>query len=44
MSEKRDRLGQWPFESESEITGQGLQRLKNGRFNKVSEKNCIKFY
>lgn len=44
MSETRDRLGQWPFESESEITGQGLQRLKNGRFNKVSEKSCIKFY
>jgi hypothetical protein len=36
MSENRDRLGQWPVESESEIAGQGLQRLKNGRFNKVS--------
>lgn len=37
MSEvSRDRLGQWPFESESELPGQGLQRLKNGRFNKVS--------
>lgn len=34
----RDRLGQWPVESESELAGQGLQRLKNGRFNKVSEK------
>lgn len=33
----RDRLGQWPVESESELSGQGLQRLKNGRFNKVSE-------
>lgn len=37
MSEvARDRLGQWPIESESELPGQGLQRLKNGRFNKVS--------
>jgi hypothetical protein len=37
MSEvSRDRLGQWPTESESELAGQGLQRLKNGRFNKVS--------
>lgn len=37
MSEvSRDRLGQWPLESESELPGQGLQRLKNGRFNKVS--------
>ena len=37
MSEvSRDRLGQWPVESESELTGQGLKRLKNGRFNKVS--------
>lgn len=34
----RDRLGQWPMESESELSGQGLLRLKNGRFNKVSEK------
>lgn len=39
MSEvSRDRLGQWPLESESEMSGQGLQRLKNGRFNKVSWK------
>lgn len=37
MSEvARDRLGQWPLESDSELTGQGLQRLKNARFNKVS--------
>lgn len=37
MSEvARDRLGQWPIESESELPGQGLQRLNNGRFNKVS--------
>lgn len=37
MSEvSKDRLGQWPLESESELAGQGLQRLKNGRFNKVS--------
>jgi hypothetical protein len=37
MSEvARDRLGQWPMDSESELAGQGLQRLKNGRFNKVS--------
>jgi hypothetical protein len=35
MSEHRDRLGQWPVESESEIAGQGLHRIKNGRFNKV---------
>lgn len=47
MSEvSRDRLGQWPLESESELSGQGLQRLKNGRFNKVSGKiknrfNCL---
>jgi hypothetical protein len=43
MSEvSRDRLGQWPLESESEMAGQGLQRLKNGRFNKVSlEKNRL---
>lgn len=34
----RDRLGQWPLESESELSGQGLLRLKNGRFNKVSGK------
>jgi hypothetical protein len=33
----RDRLGQWPTESESEMSGQGLQRLRNGRFNKVSK-------
>lgn len=32
-----DRLGQWPTESESEMSGQGLQRLRNGRFNKVSK-------
>lgn len=39
MSEvARDRLGQWPLESESELAGQGVQRLKNGRFNKVSKK------
>ena len=38
MSEvSRDRLGQWPLESEAELSGQGVQRLKNGRFNKVSE-------
>lgn len=43
MSESRDRLGQWPFESESEIAGQGLQRLKNGRFNKVCANNFIFF-
>lgn len=37
MSEvSRDRLGQWPSESESELPGQGLQRLKNAQFNKVS--------
>ncbi|KAL7021929.1 hypothetical protein ACKWTF_012072 [Chironomus riparius] len=34
MCETRDRLGQWPIESESEITGYGLQRIRNGRFNK----------
>lgn len=39
MSEvSKDRLGQWPIESEAELQGQGLQRLKNGRFNKVSRK------
>ena len=39
MSEvSRDCLGQWPLESESEMSGQGLQRLRNGRFNKVSWK------
>lgn len=34
-----DRLGQWPVESDSEIAGNlsGLDRLRNGRFNKVSE-------
>lgn len=43
MSEvARDRLGQWPVESESELEGQGMQRLKNGRFNKVSRKWKIK--
>lgn len=37
MSEvAKDRLGQWPIKSESEMAGQGVQRLKNGRFNKVS--------
>lgn len=42
MSEvSRDRLGQWPLDSESELAGQGLQRLKNGRFNKVSSKKKI---
>lgn len=40
----RDRLGQWPLESESELSGQGLLRLKNGRFNKVSEKFPRKFH
>ncbi|KAG5671376.1 hypothetical protein PVAND_001577 [Polypedilum vanderplanki] len=34
MSESRDRLGQWPVESEAELTGQGLQRLKNNHYNK----------
>ena len=38
----RDRLGQWPMESESELSGQGLLRLKNGRFNKVSENFKVK--
>ena len=42
MCETRDRLGQWPIESESEITGYGLQRLRNGRFNKVSKELSIK--
>jgi hypothetical protein len=42
MCEARDRLGQWPTESESEITGYGLQRLRNGRFNKVSKEISIK--
>lgn len=32
----RDVHTQWPIESESELAGQGLARLKNGRFNKVS--------
>jgi len=41
MCETRDRLGQWPIESESEITGYGLQRLRNGRFNKVSKELLI---
>lgn len=31
----RDTNTQWPIESESELAGQGLDRLKNGRFNKV---------
>lgn len=45
MSEvARDRLGQWPVESESELAGQGLQRLKNGRFNKVSRKSDEKIF
>lgn len=44
MSEvSRDRLGQWPIESESEMSGQGVQRLKNGRFNKVSEREKNRF-
>lgn len=34
----RDVHTQWPIESESELPGQGLARLKNGRFNKVSKK------
>jgi hypothetical protein len=43
MSEvSRDRLGQWPLESESELPGQGLQRLKNGRFNKVSPESRVR--
>jgi hypothetical protein len=33
----RDVNTQWPIESESEMAGQGLARLKNGRFNKVRE-------
>lgn len=39
MSEcSRDRLGQWPVESDSEVAGgvSGFGRLHNGRFNKVS--------
>jgi hypothetical protein len=36
-NESRDRLGQWPYESESEVNGQGMERLNNGRFNKVSK-------
>lgn len=45
MSEvARDRLGQWPFESEAELAGQGLQRLKNGRFNKVSVRRKRKLF
>lgn len=43
MCETRDRLGQWPMESESELTGYGLQRLRNGRFNKVSSDFKPKF-
>lgn len=39
----RDRLGQWPTESESEMSGQGLDRLRNGRFNKVSKINPINY-
>jgi hypothetical protein len=31
----RDVNTQWPIESESELAGQGLTRLRNGRFNKV---------
>lgn len=31
-----DRVGQWPTESESEMSGAGLDRLRNGRYNKVS--------
>lgn len=31
----RDTNTQWPIESESELAGQGLARLKIGRFNKV---------
>lgn len=38
----RDRLGQWPTESESEMSGQGLDRLRNGRFNKVSSNKSNK--
>jgi hypothetical protein len=39
----RDRLGQWPFESDTEIAGamSGLNRLKNGRFNKVMKTKKI---
>lgn len=39
MSEtSRDRLGQWPAESDGEVAGgvSGFARLHNGRFNKVS--------
>lgn len=39
MSEtSRDRLGQWPVESDGEVAGgvSGFARLHNGRFNKVS--------
>lgn len=34
-----DRLGQWPTESDSETPGNlsGLDRLRNGRFNKVRQ-------
>lgn len=43
MSEvAKDRLGQWPIKSESELAGQGVQRLKNGRFNKVSRRRSKK--
>lgn len=42
MSEARDRLGQWPIASESEIEGQGLTRLRNGRYNKVSSQKFWK--
>lgn len=36
----KDRLGQWAFESDSEIAGaiNGLQRMRIGRYNKVSGK------
>lgn len=36
----KDRLGQWAFESDSEIAGtiSGLQRMRIARFNKVSGK------
>lgn len=40
-----DRLGQWPTESDSEIAGNlsGLDRLRNGRYNKVSGKFFFRY-
>lgn len=45
-SNNRDRLGQWGTVSDAETPGNisGLDRIRNGRYNKVSESEILLFF